>query len=183
MLDGDVAETLKEQIGEIEYDKLLQSKPQEEKNEIVKAEENTLLEKMRQGASHSERMEQQKKIVKLAGSGEKLDKMRHTSIDLNGNIKYSGGVNMDIAKGSIRQMSNSEIMKQSDSFFSEVGHLVGKSATKEMGKYGQTEKIYNMQNKITTELAATGPNPSDLSPSGVKRKDLEEREKATENQL
>ena len=122
-------------------------------------------------------------IVQLASSEERLNKMKHVGIDLNGNIQYSGGVDMDIAKGSIRQMSNSEIMKQSDSFFSEVGHLVGKSAIKEMGKYGQTEKIYKMQNKITAELAATGPAPDDLSPSGVKRGDLDERRKAAENQL
>jgi len=183
LLDNDVAKALIGEIGEVEYNKLLQNKPQEEKNEMVEAMENDLVKMMRRGASHSERIKQQEKIIKLASPEEKLDKMRHASIDLNGNIRYSGGVNIDLAKNSIRQMPNSEILKQSSGFFDEVGHLVSQSAIKEMGKYGQVEKVSRIENKIQTELAATGPGSGDLSPSGVTREKLEKRQKAAKNVL
>lgn len=184
LLNKEVRETLVGEIGEVEYNKLLQSKPQEEKNEMVEHLEKNLandLPALKTAGNTAEIENRQAQIASLSGAENKLKRMRNVDVDVDGSIKYTGDVNVQVAKKSLGIMSNSEIMKQNNEFFREAGHFVNQSTIKEMGKYGQNDKIERIREAIEEDLKNLEDGVSTVS--GIEEETLKNRKKAAKNQL
>lgn len=176
---GVIEKELRKQIGDIEFEKYLQNKPQVEKDELATHYEEKLGRNW--GALlPDDRKKEQQKVALLAGSGEKLNKMHEiTGVDINNKIIYHAtNVDKTVTKNVVDQMSNSEILKQGKAFFDATGHMISESAIKEMGKYGQNDKINAILAKSRIELgripgtAGTTPHPDlpDLTRTKLNKK-------------
>ena len=171
LMDEDIKKELKGKIGKKKYDALINSKSQEERDGLVELKEDKIIQRgqiyrddpanpegldLSAGAGTPHRDEitkTQEEIAYLTGAENKKAKMKDVSgLDANGNLTYSGNVNVNMVKNVMGQMSKDQFLDLNSDFLKEQGHLISETVLKHMDKFGEVHQLQDIKFAIDEEL-------------------------------